>query len=88
MDDNVFSLNPNIIADYLGVQKKVIDTTYFGNVPTPSFHKFYLPEKEMVGTILKEGVKFKNPTKTKDHTRLQHVFWQILAKYAPSWSLE
>lgn len=32
----------------------------------------------MVGTILKEGLNFKNTMKTKDHTHLALVLWQIM----------
>lgn len=77
VEGNTFHLDVNIIVDYRRMPKEG-DTTYYDNVPMPSFVQFYLPEDRIVGTVLKEGVKFKNPMKTKDLKRLALIFWQIM----------
>lgn len=76
VDGNIFHINTNIIVVYLGLPEEC-DTSYFDNAPTPSFLEFYLLEEEMIGTILKEGVKFKNLMK-KDLARLAFIFLQIM----------
>lgn len=56
VDGIIFFLNANIIEDYLGTLKEGIQYI----LTMCLLHHFlnYLPEKDMVGTVLKIGVKF------------------------------
>lgn len=62
-----FKFFTNDILEFLGVPKEG-DVTYFENVTSDVLFQRYIPVAELNGSMLKSGVRYKNPVNSRDLT--------------------